>query len=419
MTCFAGVRTIPHAVSAMAANSYEYDCNGNQTTHNVGGQNYGLGYNAENRLVSVTGPNLTASFTYNGDGQRVKSVVNGETILFAGGHFELNDTTDEVTKYIFAGASRIAVRKYIVPETTTLNYMLGDHLGSTSVVTDTSGALVVETRYKPWGEVRFATANETLPTRYTFTGQYSYVSDEATDLGNAGFGLLFYNARWYDPYLNRFIQPDSIVPDPYNSQDWDRYSYARNNPIRFNDPTGHNIDCGIGDQYCDDLHQEYYTSWLPLAPNTSFDTYLIAKDSYYYYNSHPDAAVVDAFGLDGSGKEKESYMWARIYSENIEHSFFQPFGDDVTLRAIDQARVSGNAPLYWSLIFGLGILEWMDSDDKGGGGGNWTTGRTTARNLQEQLAMEAVMADPSIGRVIPITMTDPRWPASTGWVKIT
>jgi hypothetical protein len=40
-------------------------------------------------------------------------------------------------------------------------------------------------------------------------------------------------------YLNRFTQPDSIVPNPSNSQDWDRYSYVRNNPIRFIDPTGH------------------------------------------------------------------------------------------------------------------------------------------------------------------------------------
>jgi hypothetical protein len=38
------------------------------------------------------------------------------------------------------------------------------------------------------------------------------MDDSATDLGAAGFGLMFYNARWYDPYLNRYTQPDSIVP---------------------------------------------------------------------------------------------------------------------------------------------------------------------------------------------------------------
>jgi hypothetical protein len=41
-------------------------------------------------------------------------------------------------------------------------------------------------------------------------------------------------------YLNQFTQPDTIVPDPYNSQDWDRYSYARSNPLKYVDPDGHN-----------------------------------------------------------------------------------------------------------------------------------------------------------------------------------
>jgi len=52
-------------------------------------------------------------------------------------------------------------------------------------------------------------------------------------------GLMDYKARFYSPYLNHFTQPDSIVPDPSNPQSWNRYSYALNNPIRYNDPTGH------------------------------------------------------------------------------------------------------------------------------------------------------------------------------------
>jgi hypothetical protein len=40
-------------------------------------------------------------------------------------------------------------------------------------------------------------------------------------------------------YLNHFTQPDTIVPDPQNPQAWNRYAYALNNPIRYNDPTGH------------------------------------------------------------------------------------------------------------------------------------------------------------------------------------
>lgn len=71
--------------------------------------------------------------------------------------------------------------------------------------------------------------------------------DDPTTTGvTEGFGLMFYNARWYDPYLNHFTQPDSIIPDPYNSQDWNRYSYVRNNPLRYTDSSGHMMDQGDG-----------------------------------------------------------------------------------------------------------------------------------------------------------------------------
>jgi hypothetical protein len=46
-------------------------------------------------------------------------------------------------------------------------------------------------------------------------------------------------ARWYDDYLGRFVSPDTIVPDPGNPQDLNRYSYVRNNPVGYRDPSGH------------------------------------------------------------------------------------------------------------------------------------------------------------------------------------
>ncbi len=52
-------------------------------------------------------------------------------------------------------------------------------------------------------------------------------------------GLYFYNARYYDPALGRFIQPDTIVPNPGDPQSLNRYSYAANNPLRYTDPSGH------------------------------------------------------------------------------------------------------------------------------------------------------------------------------------
>ena len=51
-------------------------------------------------------------------------------------------------------------------------------------------------------------------------------------------GLSFYNARYFDPTIGRFVSPDTIIPDPSDGQDFNRYTYVRNNPINLNDPTG-------------------------------------------------------------------------------------------------------------------------------------------------------------------------------------
>jgi RHS repeat-associated protein len=147
--------------------------------------------------------------------------VGGVTTYYVGAHYQVDNGV--VTKYYFAGAQRVAMRK-----NGTLSYLLADHLGSTSLTTNTSGALVSELRYKAWGETRYSSG--TTPTSYRYTGQRE----------EAGIGLYFYNARWYDPLIGRFTSADTIVPEQsQGGQAWDRYAYVNNNPIRFNDPTGH------------------------------------------------------------------------------------------------------------------------------------------------------------------------------------
>jgi RHS repeat-associated protein len=57
------------------------------------------------------------------------------------------------------------------------------------------------------------------------------------------FGLMYYNARWYDPALGRMAQADTIVPG--GVQGYDRYAYVNNDPIRYTDPTGHYLCEGV------------------------------------------------------------------------------------------------------------------------------------------------------------------------------
>ena len=170
-----------------------------------------------------------ATYTYDGDGVMVKSVIDSVTTFYVGGYYEIEvdgaNTTER--KYYSAAGMRIALRTQVNGGEETLNWLLSDHLGSTSMTTDASGNVVSEVRYSAFGEMRYQ--NGTTPTDYLYTGQRQ----------EAELGLYYYVARWYDPAIGRFIQADTIVPDPDNPIAFDRYAYAYNNPLNYIDSSGH------------------------------------------------------------------------------------------------------------------------------------------------------------------------------------
>ena len=129
--------------------------------------------------------------------------------------------------YYYHGSTRVAVHDGNGTGTTGLSWLFADHLGSTSLTTNDSGTKTAEVRYKAWGEDRYTSG--TIPTTMKYMGQ----REESL------LGLYFYNARWYDPVLGRFIQADTLVPEPGNPLAWDRYAYVLNNPVSFLDPSGH------------------------------------------------------------------------------------------------------------------------------------------------------------------------------------
>ncbi len=111
-----------------------------------------------------------------------------------------------------------------------LLYFHANHLGSTTLVTDDSGTVVTKIAYKPYGEIvrDVAASNGPDVIRAKFTGQ---ADDPETS-------LLFYNARYYDPGLGRFLSIDNFNSDS-SSQGFNRYMYALGNPVNFIDPSGH------------------------------------------------------------------------------------------------------------------------------------------------------------------------------------
>ncbi len=103
-------------------------------------------------------------------------------------------------------------------------YYNGDHLGSVLVVTGPEGGLVgAPASFEPWGR---QISGGTLSTGFGFNGK-------------RGAGNLYdYGARWYDPNMGRFLQPDPVIADPYDPQGLSRYSYVRNDPVGRVDPSG-------------------------------------------------------------------------------------------------------------------------------------------------------------------------------------
>ncbi len=125
---------------------------------------------------------------------------------------------------------------------TGLQYFLTDHLGSVVAITDATGTLINQQRYLPFGQVRTNVASPSVPsTDYGYTGQRK--------LDDGMGGLMDYKARFYSPYINHFIQPDSIVPNPANPQNLNRFGYVLNNPVNLVDPSGHEPKNGNGACY--------------------------------------------------------------------------------------------------------------------------------------------------------------------------
>ena len=251
----------PHAVRIMTQGTTTvpicYDANGNVLS--FGGVET-MGWTTFNQPDSIAlSPAASSSqFFYNANHQRYKQIASfegtTETTIYAGNLMEkvISATGTAYRHYIPAGSNTALYIRWSTGSNPTY-YITKDHFGSSSVVTDSTGALVVEESFAAWGFRRGSDWTSDGPTGaqmaiFGSTTRHGFTGQEMLD----NLDMVNMNGRIYGAnQFPRMLSPDPNIPDPGNTQSYNRYSYVNNNPLTMVDPSGFvpgGICSGLG--YC-------------------------------------------------------------------------------------------------------------------------------------------------------------------------
>jgi RHS repeat-associated protein len=218
--------------------TFTYDDVGRMVSRETATGEMTLTWDVSSNLVKTVEDDETVLYVYDGSGQRVAR-IGATTATAYLGSVEVTDlNTDsgvtgdlQATRFYTLGGATVATRT-----ATSLSFLFGDHQGSAEVMVthpigqdDTLDLVtpptVTRNAYTPYGTTR---DTDQLSIDHGWLNQ---ISDE-TDTG-----LIYLNARYYDPILSRFLSPDPLM-DPTDPKTLDPYMYAANNPIAFQDTSG-------------------------------------------------------------------------------------------------------------------------------------------------------------------------------------
>ena len=266
----------PHAVSQVAVTggattTYSYDNAGDTTSRGTGA----VTWNAIGKPATVAQGSTTQSDVYDPEGNLLlqSDSVAGST-LFLGAtelHVAVGSSTVRATRTYSRGSTPVAERSNL-SGSTVLTWLLADQQNTvTAQLVDSSGALTVR-RQDPFGQSRSGAAVAWGEGH----GFLNAVTSTVTGLTQLG-------ARLYDPAVGKFLSVDAVLA-PFNPIQNNGYSYAGNNPITNEDPSGNYYVGGslgnCSDRGCTGSAPASGGKKTPAAPGKGPDLGSIAKKAW-------------------------------------------------------------------------------------------------------------------------------------------
>ena len=209
---------------------YTYDNNGNltQKQDKSTAEVTTYTYNSQNQLIRIDFPDLTyATYAYDGLGRRIqknnnssitKYIYDNEDILF-----EYDNTNTPITRYTHGPG---VDEPLIMERGGSSYYYHSDGLGSIVAITDSTGNIVKSYTYDSFGNI--------VDEEGVLLNTYTYTSREL----DFESGLYYYRARYYDPFIGRFLSEDSVSGFIELPLTLHKYLYCYDNPINYTDPNG-------------------------------------------------------------------------------------------------------------------------------------------------------------------------------------
>ncbi len=227
-----------------------YDANGNALTRPGYSTMTWSSYNYPTSISTGYGPGWTTDetvgFSYGPNRQRWQQTYSGnnttETTDYIGRSLEFVSSGGvlDYRHYINGGTGVVAVYSRKSSGVNTFSYLLSDHQSSVASITNSSGAQVIGESFTAFGSRREATTWSGAPSTTELTTMAGITREGYTFQTALGLwsGLNHMKGRVEDAWAGRMLSADPTIPDPRNTQSYNRYSYVNNNPVTYGDPSG-------------------------------------------------------------------------------------------------------------------------------------------------------------------------------------